>query len=203
MKPVSLLAAAVAGALGFASVSAVGGALRRRRPVDTADPTPATTAAPACDRWARLDDLRKIEDNLASRIAELTAADAVARFLPPRDLPARFSGPAVRAAVETAIAATGVGGRVDEVDCSAYPCLVLAHYAHGGELGKLQSELRHSPDYGNDIALALPMGEDPAGGGTLIGAIVFPRTEPRAAEILASFKRRRGEALAKRVGESG
>jgi hypothetical protein len=32
---------------------------------------------------------------------------------------------------------------------------------------------------------------------------VFPRAEPRAAEIMAAFKRRRAEALAKRMGEHG
>jgi hypothetical protein len=198
-------AAAAAALLGFAGVSFIGGALRPRKSADahpaaTVEPKPAVEAAQSCDRQARLDDLRKIESSLASQIEELTAADATARFLPPRDMPVRFSGPAVRTAVEAAITASGVGGRVDEVDCSAYPCLVVGHYARGDLLGKLQHELARNPDYASDITLVRPMGKDPAGGGTLVGAIVFPRTEPRAAEILAAFKRRRADALTKRVG---
>jgi hypothetical protein len=119
-------------------------------------------------------------------------------------MPVRFSGPQVRAAVETAMAASGVGGHVDEVDCSAFPCLVVAKYGSVDQLGKLQRELRRNPEYGGDIALVLPMGADPAGaGGALVGAIIFPRGEPRAAEILAAFKRRRSEALAKRLRTQG
>jgi hypothetical protein len=204
----SLLAAAVAAVLGFATVAVIGGALRPRdapgrRPAAPIERAPVTTPAPASDRRARLDDLRKIEAGLASRIEELTAADATARFLPPRDMPARFSGAAVRAAVDAAIGASGVAGRVDEVDCSAFPCLVVAHYARADQLGRLQRELRRNPEYSTDVALAMGMGDAPEGDGTLVGVIVFPRTEPRAAEILAAFKRRRADALEKRLGDGG
>jgi hypothetical protein len=208
MRSSNLLAAAGAAALGFASVAAIGAALRPRdetgrRPAAAIERATVTTPAPACDRRARLDDLRKIEAGLAGRIEELTAADATARFLPPRDLPARFSGTAVRTAVDAAIGASGVVGRVDEVDCSAFPCLVVARYARADQLGRLQRELRHNPEYSSDVALVMPMGDAPEGGGTLVGVIVFPRTEPRAAEILAAFKRRRADALEKRVGAGG
>jgi hypothetical protein len=195
--------------LGFVTISVVGAG--RRLPTsnseDEARPAVAARAAapaPVGARRARLHDLERIESNLTNRIAELEAADAVARFLPPRDMPARFGGPAVGAAVETAIAASGVGGRVDEIDCSAFPCLVVAHYARGDLLGRLQRELNHNPQYSGDVALVMPVGDDPAGrGGQLVGAIIFPRAEPRAAEILAAFKRRRAEALAKRMGDQG
>jgi len=203
VRLLSGIAAAAAAMVGFAGVSAVGGALRSGKSVDPGLAPPsesesAVEAAPTCDRRSRLDDLRKMESNLASQIEELTAADATARFLPPRDMPVRFSGPVVRTAVETAIAASGVGGHVDEVDCSAYPCLVIGHYERADLLGRLQRGLRDNPEYAGDIALVMPMGRDPAGG-TLVGAIVFPRNEPRAAEILAAFKRRRADALSKRV----
>ena len=207
MKRGGVLAAAAAAALGFACVSAIGGALRPRKPVDpegTASVAEGSMQPPErrCDRRTRLSDLDKLEASLASQIEELTAADATARFLPPRDLPARFSGPQVRTAVEAAFSATGVDGRVDEVDCSEYPCLVIGHYARRDQLGKLQRELRLRPEYSTDVMMVMPMGEDPAGG-TLVGAIAFPRNEPRAAEILESFRRRRADALTKRVGEPG
>jgi hypothetical protein len=207
MKLRGVLAAAAAAGLGFASVTVVGGALRPRRPVaqdGAAAVAEESRGEPArrCDRRSRLSDLDKLETSLASQIDELTAADATARFLPPRDLPARFSGPAVRTAVEAAIGATGVDGRVDEVDCSAYPCLVIGHYARHDQLGKLQRELRLRPEYSTDVMMVMPMGEDPAGG-TLVGAIAFPRNEPRAAEIVEAFRRRRADALTKRVGEPG
>jgi len=208
IKVSSVLAAAGAAVLGFVGVAAVGVLLRSQGRVDdrtaaSLEAGRATDPGRSCDRRARLDDLRRIEAKLTSRVDELTAADATARFLPPRDVPIRFSGTAVRTAVETAIGASGVGGRVDEVDCSAFPCLAIAHFARGELLGKLQRELRRSPEYADDIALVTKMGDDPAGGGALVGAIVFPRNEPRAAEILAAFKRRRAEAVARWIPERG
>jgi len=199
-------AALVAGGLlGFVSVTALGGAMASRRAAHRLGATtraPATSSepTPVCDRTSRLADLTKMESGLAGRIEELRAADAVARFLPPRDLPPRFAGSAVRSAVEDAIAGSDVAGRVDDVDCSAYPCLVIGHYAHGQEVGRVQRGLRANPAYTDDVALVMAMGADPGGGAeTMIGAIVFPRNEPRAAEFLAAFRRRRTEVMERRA----
>ena len=205
MKWSGVVVVAAGGLLGFVSVTVVAGAMRSRPRTGPgvatveAGPSLPGEAPLRCDPRARLEDLRKIEATLASRIAELTEADGVARFLPPRDLPARFAGPAVKSAVEAAIAGSDLAGRVDEVDCSAYPCLVVGHYASAGQIGRVQRELRGNPEYADDIALVMTMGNDPKGGGALIGAVVFPRKEPRAAEIVAAFRRRRAEVMDKRA----
>jgi hypothetical protein len=210
---VKLSGAAVTAAgvvLGFAVVSAVSrgmpaGRDAARNGTGRAAAADARRSEPELERTcadqnSRIEDLRKTEEYLVRRIGELAAADAAARFLPPRDLPARYEGPAVRTAVEEAIAGSGIAGRVHDVDCSAYPCMVVGQYASGKQIGKLQRGLVQNPQYGGDIVLAIAMGADPgAPGAALFGAIIVPRAEPRAAEILAAFKRRRGETLERRV----
>jgi len=205
VKLSGVAAVAAGGLLGFVSITALGGALglrRSSRSVPAAEtPPPSAEAIRQCGADERLEELGRKESELASRIDELTAADTVARFLPPPDLPARFAGPVVRSAVEDAIARSGLAGRVDEVDCNAFPCLIVGHYASTDELGRVQRGLRQNPQYADDIALVMAMGDDPAGGGALFGAVAFPRGEPRAAEIMAAFKRRRAEVMERRAGQ--
>jgi hypothetical protein len=205
VKLVGTVAVVTGGLLGFLSVSAFGSVVASRR---AAAPLGSTVVIPAagsettggCDHRNRLADLAAMESRLARRIEELTAADAVARFLPPRDLPARFAGPAVGWAVTAAIAGSGLAGRVEEIDCSSYPCLVVGRYARADQIGRLQRGLRNHPEYAGDVSLVMPMGNDPSDGQfALIGAIVFPHGEPRAAEILAAFRRRRAEVLERRA----
>jgi hypothetical protein len=193
------MVALAAGALfGFGSVTVLGAGVRAGvgRPAtreSTAD-APGRDEEGACpDRQGRIAELQAMEGDLRRRIEELVAADAAARFLAPPDAPARFAGPALRMAMERAIAGVGVGGRVDEVDCSAFPCVVFGRLAGGDRLGDLQERLGRDPDYSNDVALVVAMTTDV--GQVVFGAEIFPRSEPRAAEIVAAFRRRRTEAL--------
>ena len=77
---------------------------------------------------------------------------------------------------------------------------MLGHYADAKRFGELQRELRRTTAYADDIVMAVAMGKDPrASDGILFGLIVIPRNEPRAAEILEAVRRRRADALDKRL----
>jgi hypothetical protein len=129
-----------------------------------------------------------------SRQAEsLFQANLLAHFQPPKDLPARFSGNAIEAALHSSIVAAGVDAEILGTDCSEYPCIAKGRTRSAADLQKIKDQFFDQPVYSADLKqLSRGRGDDPRE--YRFAATVYPSTDPRLGEIFASFTRRLGVA---------
>jgi len=184
--------------VGFVVGGAIAGLNVRRAPgVDRAPaasdgdsdgrtPLPCTDPPELATRAATVDRMHKEAETLF--IANLQG-----HFLPPEGLPARFSGPAIERALQTAIVAAGVKAEALGTDCSEYPCLATARVHSEEEMQKIKDQFFDHPGYAADMKqLARARGAGPTE--YRFGATAYPATDPRQGEIVAALDRRLGAA---------
>jgi hypothetical protein len=192
-------AAWVAAGFALGGLAAAAWNLGRGRP----EPAPAVTAAAAAtetDRAARAcaDDQEVMTraarvDALSRQADALSLANAQAHFRPPADLPARFSGKAIEAALHTSILAAGVDAEILGTDCSEYPCVTTGRTRSAADLQKVKDQFFAQATYAADLKqLTRARADDPRE--YRFAATVYQSTDPRIGEIFAAFTRRLGVA---------
>jgi hypothetical protein len=126
----------------------------------------------------------------------LFLANSQARFLPPKELPARFSGKAIEETLHRSILAAGVDAEILGTDCNEYPCVTTARARSTADVRKIKEQFFDQPTYAADIKQLSPArADDPKE--LRFGATIYQSTDQRPAELLAAFSRRLGVA---RVG---
>jgi hypothetical protein len=114
-------------AIGFTIGGAIGGWRLHRNPADgrhapasSSFPADGDRDRPACAELPEVAARAVMVDTMGREAESLLAANLLAHFLPPKDLPARFSRGALEQALRTSIDAAGVQAEVLATDCSEY-----------------------------------------------------------------------------------
>lgn len=142
-------------------------------------------ARAAQERAARL--VREIEAARADRVEHEGEPIPMPEALPPR-----FEGASVRAALERAIAEARVEGRLEELDCSEYPCIAFGRLRGDEEDAERIERSRALSPYRDDVLTLLfwAVTDDAA-----------PHDRPRETGLfaLAFFERAERERLGDRL----
>jgi len=184
---------------GFAIGAAVAGFNLRRTASDPRPESapPATAASerlrPACSDAPEVAARAQIVDRMAKEAEALLTANLEAHFLPPRNLPARFSGRAIEHTLKSSIDAARVKAELLGTDCSEYPCVTTARAHSAEDMQKIKDQFFEQAVYTGDIKqLARAKGDGPTD--YRFGATIYPATDPRRDEIFAALTRRLGAA---------
>jgi hypothetical protein len=175
--------------------SVVGGATDRAQDAGTARRTPAI-APTERDQLAACTVERA---RLASEIAAQRADEREERGEPiavPDALPPRFRADGVRSAVSRALEEARAGGRIEEVDCSEYPCIAFGRLRGDEEDMERVERAQALAPYRDDVLTMLfwAQSDDSA-----------PRDQPRETGLFAlafytaAERASHGEAIDRRV----
>jgi hypothetical protein len=196
MKPTRLGAWAVAGfALG--ALAAVWSFPRTRStPAATLPAAGEVAAAPlpsACRDDAEVATRTARVEALNKEAESLFAANTLAHFQPPKDLPGRFGGKMIAEALHQAILAAGVEAEILGTDCREYPCVTTARARSAEDMQKIKHQFFEQPAYGADMKQVVrTRTEDPRE--YRFGVTVYQSTDPRGEELYAALGRRLGFA---------